>query len=107
MIRSIIAILAPLLAACSGERIQGAPQPGETIDLPPMQWRVVDRQTLRARYVEYGMSLDRGDRLSGFVGTTADGRVVIYSLPPVHVDDHATMTIGHEVLHVAVGDYHR
>lgn len=103
--RRILILL--LLTACSGERIQGSPQPGETIDLPAMQWRVVDRQTLRARYVDYGMPLGEREDLRGFVGHTADGRTVIYTLPPSHVDDQSTLTLGHEVLHVAIGDYHR
>ena len=95
-----------LLAGCSGEAMQGAPQPGETIYLPPIEWRVVNREELRAAYVRAGMPLEPGDRLSGFVGTV-DGRTVVYTLAPTHVDDQATLTLGHEILHVAIGDYHK
>lgn len=94
-----------LLAGC-GEQVQSAPEPGTTVQLPPIEWRVVDRAGLEAVYRNSGQELADGDRLSGFAGYR-DGQAVVYTLPPKHVNDAATCTLGHEVMHIALGDYHR
>lgn len=99
-------LLLLLLTACTGERIDQSPQPGSTIQLPPMEWRVVSEDELRRVYVEAGMPLTDGQKLHGFAGMQG-GKTVIYTMPPRRVDDQATLTLGHEVLHVAIGDYHR
>ena len=103
MIRALIVAL--LLTGC-GERVQGAPEPGAVVQLPPIEWRVVDRAGLEAVYRNSGQALGDGDRLSGFAGYR-DGKAVVYTLPPRAVDDAATCTLGHEVMHIALGDYHR
>lgn len=95
-----------LLAAC-GEKVIGAPQPGDRMQLPAIEWRVVDRQGLLHAYQSNGMRLEQGQQLEGFAGITADGRHVVYTLPPRTVDDAATCTLGHEIMHVALGKYHR
>ena len=95
-----------LLTAC-GERIDNAPQPGEQVQIPAIEWRVVDRQGLMHAYQSNGMRLEQGQQIEGFAGITADGRHVVYTLPPRTVDDAATCTLGHEVLHVVLGKYHR
>lgn len=110
----IIVGIAALLTAC-GEPVQGAPEGGDTIQLPPIEWRVRDRVALEQAYRESGMdigSVRRGqhtvrDRLHGFTGHTATGERVIYTLPPQRVDDAVACTIGHEIMHVALGDYHK
>lgn len=108
----LLAFVALLLTGC-GERITPAPQPGDVHRLPPIEWRVVDRQTLEAVYrnsdmvireVRVGKHRKKG-QLTGFVGTR-DGRTVLYTLPPKYVDDAATCALGHEVLHVPLGAYH-
>ena len=96
-----------LLCACGGERINPQPIAGQVHQLPPIEWRVVDRAELTRVYREAGMPLSQGDRLHGFAGRLPDGRMVIYTLPPTRVDDAATLTLGHEVAHVALGSYHR
>lgn len=101
----IIATLA-LLTAC-GESVQGAPEPGDNIALPPVEWRVRDRVALEHAYRESGMPIGERDRLHGFAGYTPDGTAVVYTLPPRMVDDAATCTLGHEVMHLALGEYHR
>ncbi|AXA83718.1 hypothetical protein DCD74_02525 [Lysobacter oculi] len=95
-----------LLAGC-GERIDPQPAAGQVYHLPPIEWRVVDRAELERVYRDAGMPLNQGDRLHGFAGRLPDGRMVIYTLPPTRVDDAATLTLGHEVAHVALGSYHR
>lgn len=94
-----------ILAAGCGEKVTPEPRPGDVHHLPPMEWRVVDRDTLRAVYQNSGMALTDKDQLQGFVGTR-DGRWVVYTLPPKRVNDTETCTLGHEVMHVALGDYH-
>lgn len=101
---SSLVVIAMLLTAC-GERVQSAPQPGENIQLPPIEWRVRDRAGLEAAYTASNMRITKGDRLSGFAGWDGD-KAVVYTLPPARVDDTATLTLGHEVMHVALGAYH-
>lgn len=101
----LIILLAVTLVAC-GERVQGAPESGAVVQLPPIEWRVVDRAELEAVYRNSGQELADGDRLSGFAGYR-NGQAVVYTLPPRTVDDAATCTLGHEVMHVALGSYHR
>lgn len=94
------------LTGC-GEKIDNSPQPGERVQIPAIEWRVVDRQGLLHAYQSNGMRLEQGQQLEGFAGIAADGRRVVYTLPPRTVDDAATCTLGHEVLHVVLGEYHR
>ena len=102
----IIVGIAALLAAC-GESVQGAPEGGDNIALPPIEWRVRDRVALEQAYRESGMRIGERDRLHGFAGYADDGTAVVYTLPPQRVDDAVACTLGHEVMHVALGSYHR
>ncbi|HBN53046.1 MAG TPA: hypothetical protein DD456_03085 [Stenotrophomonas sp.] len=97
--------LAAGLAGCA-QRIDPAPQPGQVYQLPAIEWHVVDRDELRRIYAAAGMPLAEGDKLHGFAGVDGAGRPVIYTLVPARVDDAATLTLGHELLHVALGRYH-
>ena len=101
----IIATLA-LLTAC-GESVQGAPEPGGNIALPPIEWRVRDRVALEQAYRDSGMGLTDRENLHGFAGYADDGTAVVYTLPPQRVDDAVACTLGHEIMHVALGEYHR
>lgn len=92
------------LTAC-GEKIQDAPQPGDKITLPSIEWRVRDRMELEAVYRNSGQHIGERDRLHGFAGYDGD-QAVIYTLPPRRVDDGVACTIGHEVMHIALGQYH-
>lgn len=100
---SIIPMLA--MSACGGAQIEGAPKAGDVIDVPGFQWRVVDQRTMDKAYSDAGIDA-KGGILHGFAGRTMDGRAVIYTLPPKHVNDDVTMTLGHEVLHIPLGAYH-
>ena len=102
----IIVGIAALLTAC-GEPVQGAPDPGDTIQLPPIEWRVRDRVALEQAYRESGMITGERDKLHGFAGYADDGTAVVYTLPPQRVDDAVTCTLGHEIMHIALGEYHK
>lgn len=94
------------LTACR-EEVQNPPAVGARITIPSLEWRVVSKQQLVGVYRDSGMQLRDGQDLKGFIGKYPDGRVVMYTLPPKSVDDDVTLTIGHEVLHAALGPYHR
>lgn len=105
-----LAALTALTIAATGcvEKVQGAPQPGDQYELPAITWYVVDQETLASEYRRFGMEIPEGHEVRGFVGTRdSDGKQVIYSLPPKHVNDEATRDLGHELLHIAIGDYHK
>ena len=52
------------------------------------------------------MKVPHKARLEGFVGQTDDGRWVVYSTAPYRVDDQVATTLGHEVMHIVLGEYH-
>jgi len=95
-----------LLAGCSGERINPPPGPGERHALS-FEWHIVSQEELRRKFREAGGELPDGKELQGFTGPRGDGRPVVYTLPPERLDDQATCTLGHEILHITHGDYHR
>ncbi len=102
-----LAVLAIALTGCV-EKVQNAPQPGDRYELPPITWYVVDKETLASEYQRFGMEIPEGHEIRGFVGTRhSDGKQVIYSLPPKYVNDESTRDLGHELLHIAIGDYHK
>ena len=103
--RTLILLSSLLLTAC-GESVQNPPEPGQTVALPPIEWRVRDREGLEAAYRNSGMPLTERERLHGFAGRDGD-TAVVYTLPPRRVDDAVACTLGHEVMHVALGEYHR
>lgn len=103
----LLAVFLGLLWQAGGEKIDNAPQPGVVIRLPPIEWHVVSREELEKAYQAAGKEVPPASKLEGFAGKLPDGRAVIYTLPPRWVDDAATTTLGHEVLHVALGDYHQ
>ena len=103
--KKLLAALCLLLAGCGGEKVQGAPAPGDVVNVPAFEWNVVDRTTLRQVYEDAGMEIQEGARLYGFVGRRGNANV-IYTTSPNYVDDAVTCTLGHEVLHLAIGDYH-
>lgn len=91
-----------LLSACA-EKIEA---PAAAYDVPAFEWRIRTNEQLRAIYANSGMTLQDGQRLHGFVGTAPDGQHVIYTTRPRTVDDQVACTLGHEVMHLALGDYH-
>ncbi|MGV8863290.1 MAG: hypothetical protein ACOH2T_19250 [Pseudomonas sp.] len=106
MNKSLLLVL--ILAGCDGTAIEQAPKPGDIIQVPGFEWRVVDQHDMEATYIAYDMPFKEGDTLFGFQGWTIDGirRPVVYTLAPRYVDDQPTCTLGHEVLHIILGKYH-
>ena len=104
--RGLLATAVLLLAAC-GEKIAEAPKAGDTLKVPAFEWRVRDQQTLEAIYSRSGLAPGDGRELRGFAGVDADGTLAVYTSPPIYVDGDATCTLGHEVIHLVLGEYHK
>lgn len=98
-------IAVALLAGCA-EPVVPAPREGDTHQLPPIEWRIRSREEIAAVYVANGRTLGEKQSLEGFVGRRGD-QWVIYTSPPRTVDDQVACTLGHEVMHVALGNYHK
>jgi len=96
------------LTGCSGgERVVNAPVDGSNITIPQFEWRVRTEQELREIHSLNGIELSAGQVAEGLQGTDPNGTVVIYTGAPVHVDDSVACTLGHEVMHIALGKYHK
>lgn len=104
-----IAVLALSLVGCEyGERVQGAPQPGEVLPVQGFTWHVVTPLQLQAKYIEYGGELPNQHAVQGFVAKReSDGARMIYTTAPKYVDDTVACTLGHEVMHLAIGNFHK
>lgn len=101
--RTLMLALVLLLAGCA-EKIE---VPGEVHDLA-FQWRIVEKEELLAVYMNSDQELPEGGELDGFVGRDPGTLSwVIYTTRPTRLDDRATCTLGHEVLHIVAGDYHK
>lgn len=100
-----LALIALLPTACR-QQIDNAPKAGDVLQVPAFEWRVVDQHTLEQEYIKAGRTLGANQHLRGFAGYTLAGTQVVYTLPPSGVDDRATTTLGHEVLHLVLGEYH-
>ena len=102
--RIITAIGVALLLAGCAEKIE---VPADDYAIPAFEWRIRSDQHMRAVYANSGQRLEDGHRLTGFVGRAPDGRHVVYTGRPQRLDDQVACTLGHEVMHLALGDYHR
>ena len=102
--RAAIAIAAAALLPGCAEKIDA---PADAYAVPAFEWRIRTNEQLRATYANSGMQLRDDQRLHGFVGIAPDGRQVVYTTRPKRVDDAVACTLGHEVMHLALGDYHR
>lgn len=84
----------------------GGLNPPKKITIPSFDWYIMSKAELRAVYERSDMEVPPGAELHGFTGIHNGKRVVI-TAPPATVDDDATLTLGHEVMHIAFGDYHQ
>lgn len=102
--RAIALVVVLFLTACA-EKIQDAPTAGTTIQVGAFEWRVINQQQMRELHAINGIALDAHQVPKGLAGRK-DGRAIIYTLPPGRVDDETALTLGHEVMHIALGKYH-
>lgn len=105
-----LAVALVALTGCSGgEKPTVTVAAGQNVQVPAFEWRVRDRLTLEQQW-DASSGLKRRfdtDRVEGFAAVDpATGRLLVYTLPPQRVDDEVTLTLGHEVMHLALGDYH-
>lgn len=75
--------------------------------MPTPATRPANRPALEQAYRDAGMPITDRDNLQGFAGYTDSGRAVVYTLPPRTVTDPVACALGHEVMHIALGDYHK
>lgn len=103
------------LVACNPQAPQGEPivpeyngdlPPPKSISIPAFDWYIVSDEEMRDIYERSGKVVPNGGILLGFQGNH-NGKQVIITPAPKFVDDEATCTLGHEVMHIAFGDYHK
>ena len=93
------------LSAC-GEQVRYEDADKSVYHIPAMEWHVVSEAEMLRMYKSAGMELRQGDKLKGFAGRCA-GVPCIVTTRPKYVDDGVVMTVGHEFMHIALGDYHK
>lgn len=106
------AIMGILLLAACGEKVINPPAAGTVIHVPAFEWHVMEPKDYIQVYENAGMvgpvraDLPKG-RLLGFAGYLEDGTLVVVTPPPRYVDDEVATTLGHEVMHLVLGEFHR
>ena len=101
--------LLTLLVGCdSREPVKNAPKLGDQIELPPIVWKIrTEKQMAEIRENSLGPT-NRKVRVLGLTGVNQDtGRVEVITEVPRYVDDQIACTLGHEIMHVALGDFHK
>ena len=93
-----------LLVGC-GEKVRGAPDVGTATLVQQFEWRVINRAQMVELHRLNGIHLKPNEVPLGMQGYK-DGKAIIYTLPPKTVDDDVATTLGHEVMHIAMGKYH-
>lgn len=94
-----LAFIFVVLAAGCGEHVQHAPQNGDTVMVPAFEWRIRSEADIDRLH---------GSPAYGFTGRDrVTGSAVVYTQQPRHVDDQVACTLGHEVMHLALGSYHK
>lgn len=110
--RKVAASMGILLLAACGEKVINPPAAGTVIHVPAFEWHVMEPKDYIRAYENAGMvgpvraDLPEG-KLLGFAGYLEDGTLVVVTPPPRYVDDEVTTTLGHEVLHLVLGEFHR
>lgn len=77
-----------------------------SIHIPAFDWYIVSESELQTIYKNSGYTLPANARVSGLTGIV-NGKQVIITTAPKGVDDEVTLTLGHEVMHLAFGKYHQ
>ena len=108
----VIGFIAGMLPGCESG-IQIVPEravsirEGSDIEVPAFTWRIRDDKALREAWERgSGTPLPEGGLLEGFTATDEAGRLLIYTKAPRKVDGGETLTLGHEVMHLSLGNYH-
>lgn len=100
---ALVAVL--FLSAGCAEKIQDAPKAGTATLVQQFEWRVINREQMVELHRLNGITLKPNEVPLGMQGYK-DGKAIIYTLPPKTVDDDVATTLGHEVMHIAMGKYH-
>lgn len=102
---ALLAALATLALSACAEKVQNAPAAGADVSVDAFTWRVRSPEQINAEYRAAGKDPGPGNAVAGYIGTL-NGATIITTQPPRHVDDSIACTLGHEVMHAALGDYH-
>lgn len=94
-----------ILTGC-GEPVIKAPKAGDDIAVPAFTWRVRSDQQIATEYRAAGKDPGEGRAVDAYIGRV-NGAPAITTRPPLYVDDGVACSLGHEVMHAAIGDYHR
>lgn len=100
---ALVAVL--FLSAGCAEKIQDAPKAGTTMLVQEFEWRIINEAQMRELHAINNIKVAEGKVPVGIQGYK-DGKAIIYTLPPKSVDDDVALTLGHEVMHIAMGKYH-
>lgn len=108
MKKTLLLLSLLILAGCkeSGDKVMGAPTPGTDLPVASFIWKVRTPEQLETIYITNGEVLSEMETVDGFVGKDPLGNYVVYTASPKFVDDEVTCTLGHEVMHIALGDFH-
>ena len=118
--RGALAALFILMVVClhalTGCSQQTPPITGRSTHQVAFTWHIVSQEEMSAMYregggvigggVPPGSKVRRYDQLNGFTAVAPDGSQHVFTTQPRSVDDQVTLTLGHEVMHVALGAYH-
>lgn len=103
----LLLALFTLVACDSKEPVKNKPEIGEQIQLPPIIWKIrTDEQMLIVR--EGSLGRTPNIKVLGLQGVNkSTGDIEVYTNAPKYVDDQVACTLGHEIMHVALGNYHK
>lgn len=116
MIKTILSTIASffvgtaLLSSCEApaNKVVGdraAAVEGANLYVPAFRWSIRSASEVsRIRQQDVG----DGHTAYGFVGTDKDTHeIVIYTTQPKRVNDEVACSLGHEIMHLPLGNYHR
>lgn len=85
---------------------KGSIEEGAINSVPPIEWAIVSQREMENLYSNSKKPLKNGV-LHGFIGIDpVTGATIVVTTRPRYVDDEVACTLGHEVMHAALGNYH-
>lgn len=101
-----VALIAPVSTRIKSNKQERIAIPQAVYQVPAFELHIVTQEEMERVYRNSGMRVPPGHVLEGFTGT-AKGKRVVFMTQPQYRDDNVTTTLGHEVLHITHGNYHK